>query len=168
MLARNERKGKLLFRDSQKWGKLLPPFAFVMGIFVTSVGLWTISNFPLSSPLAAVAASLVILYGFLLSIMGVLGTYVALDARPLAIYENGLEIPNRPFKWMLKNRSHFIAFNDISDIEQRAVECGEYHVITMKSGEKLTIAIGTVLNIDKARHHLAECSRKVQYEEEND
>jgi hypothetical protein len=102
-----------------------------------------------------------IFFGLTFSFIGVLGTSVALDARPLAIYENGLEIPNRPFKWMLKGRSHFIAFNDISDIEQRVVERGEYHVITTKSGEILTIAIGTVSNIDKARHYLAECSRKI-------
>ncbi|MHA1962117.1 MAG: hypothetical protein ACW99U_18080 [Candidatus Thorarchaeota archaeon] len=161
MLARNERKGKLIFKDSQKWGKLLPPTTFVMGVFITCVGLFAISNFP--PTLKGVAlSSIVIFMGVSLAFVGVLTTSVALDARPLAIYENGLEIPNRPFKWQLKGRSHFIAFNDISDIEQRVVERGEYHVITTKSGEILTIAIGTVSNIEKARHYLAECSRKIQ------
>ncbi|MCK5291400.1 MAG: hypothetical protein KAR39_05250 [Thermoplasmata archaeon] len=167
MLTRNEGKGKLIFKDSQKWGRLLPPTTFVMGVFITCVGLFAISNFP--PTLKGVALSSIVMFmGISLAIVGVLTTSVALDARPLAIYENGLEIPVRPFRWMLKGRSHFIAFNDISNIKRRANDGRECYLINTKSGELLTVSDGTVIDTPELRRLLGESSKKVQYEENND
>lgn len=176
-MTRDERKGKLLYRDSEKfsrnfrleWGILLSPTLIVVGVFMILLGFWLI--WYSDSSLEKIALySILIFGGFTASTMGVLYTSAGLDARPMAIYENGLEIPIRPFKWQLKGRSHFIAFSDISSIERHTDGWGErdYHVITTKSGEILAIAIGTVSDMDTVRRLLAEPSRKIRYEEEND
>ncbi|MHA1962118.1 MAG: hypothetical protein ACW99U_18085 [Candidatus Thorarchaeota archaeon] len=173
----NETKGKLLFKDSEKfsrnfrveWGILLSPTLIVVGVFTTLLGFWLISNYHPSLERIALSSAL-IFGGFTASIMGVLYTSAGLDARPMAIYENGLDIPIRPFKWQLKDRSRFIAFNDISSIERHTDEWrgADYYVINAKSGELLYIPFGSVSDMSIVRRLLAEFSIEVQYEEKND
>jgi hypothetical protein len=175
MLARNEEKGKLLFKDSERfsklfrieWGILLHPTLIVIGVFMTLIGFWLIPNS--QSSLEKITVSYIVLFiGFAAAVMGILLMAAALDARPLAIYEKGLDIPIRPYRWMLKGRSHFIAFNDISKIERRTDEGREYYLISTKSGRLLGIHSVTVSDMDRVRRLLAESSDKVQYKEDND
>ncbi|MHA1952301.1 MAG: hypothetical protein ACW987_20900, partial [Candidatus Thorarchaeota archaeon] len=76
MLTRNETKGKLLFKDGQKWSILLPPGYLFFGVFMTLLGSWLIS-YNHSSLEKIVLSSIMIFFGLTFSFIGVLGTSVA-------------------------------------------------------------------------------------------